>query len=178
MKLIFLYGPPAVGKLTVAQELAALTGYKVFHNHLTFDYAAALFEPFTPPFWALCNELRRMTIALAAKHGLEGLVFTYCYAYPDDDAYVARIRTIVESASGEVHFVQLLCDLEELTQRVIAPDRQEFGKLTSPQGLQETLSRYDLFTPIPNSDTLCIDNTQLGPRQAAEQIIDHFGLSE
>jgi tRNA uridine 5-carbamoylmethylation protein Kti12 len=35
VKLIFISGMPAVGKLTVAQELAKLTGYRPFHNHLT-----------------------------------------------------------------------------------------------------------------------------------------------
>lgn len=29
MKLLFLYGPPAVGKLTVANEISKLTGFKV-----------------------------------------------------------------------------------------------------------------------------------------------------
>ena len=37
MKLIFIYGLPATGKLTVAVELAAMTGYKLFHNHLVVD---------------------------------------------------------------------------------------------------------------------------------------------
>jgi tRNA uridine 5-carbamoylmethylation protein Kti12 len=29
MRLVFLYGPPAVGKLTVAKELSTLTGFVV-----------------------------------------------------------------------------------------------------------------------------------------------------
>lgn len=33
MNLVFLYGPPAVGKLTVATILAEKTGYTLFHNH-------------------------------------------------------------------------------------------------------------------------------------------------
>ena len=37
MRLIFIYGMPAPGKLTVAQELAKLIGYKLFHNHLVVD---------------------------------------------------------------------------------------------------------------------------------------------
>jgi replication-associated recombination protein RarA len=44
MNLIFLYGPPGVGKLTVAQELAGMTGYKLFHNHLTVDLVYAVFD--------------------------------------------------------------------------------------------------------------------------------------
>ena len=44
MKLVFLYGSPGVGKLTVAEALSRLTGYKVFHNHLTANIAHLLFE--------------------------------------------------------------------------------------------------------------------------------------
>lgn len=43
MLVAFLYGPPAVGKLTVATELGALTGLPVFHNHLAVDAARCLF---------------------------------------------------------------------------------------------------------------------------------------
>ena len=35
MKLIIIHGPPAAGKLTTANEIAAATGFKVFHNHLS-----------------------------------------------------------------------------------------------------------------------------------------------
>ena len=176
MKLIFLYGPPAVGKLTVAKALADITGYRIFHNHLTFDLAAALFQPFSRPFMLLCNELRLRTIELAATYGLGGMVFTFCYAHPYDDDFVDRIREVVASAGGEICFVQLACELDELKRRVVAPDRAQFGKLTSPDGLEETLSRYDLLTPIPDSDTLSIDNTHIGPLEVAERIVVHFGL--
>ncbi len=37
MQLVYLYGPPGVGKLTVARELVALTGFKLFHNHLAVN---------------------------------------------------------------------------------------------------------------------------------------------
>ena len=48
MKLILLYGPPAVGKLTIAKEIARLTGFKLFHAHLTSDLVEAIF-PRDPP---------------------------------------------------------------------------------------------------------------------------------
>ena len=43
MKLVILYGPPAVGKLSIAQALAARTGFRVLHNHLLMDLSHALF---------------------------------------------------------------------------------------------------------------------------------------
>jgi hypothetical protein len=176
MVLVFLYGPPAVGKLTVAKELAALTGYKVFHGHLTFDLAHALFEPFTPPFGALCTELRLKTIEMAAQYDLAGMVFTYCYAYPSDTPFVERVRDTVASAGGEICFVQLLCDVPELKRRVVAPDRRAFRKLDNAPGLEAALVRWDLYTPIPDSDTLSIDNTHLAPAQVAARIVKHFSL--
>ena len=37
MKLVFIYGGAASGKLTVARELVNLTGLALFHNHLIVD---------------------------------------------------------------------------------------------------------------------------------------------
>lgn len=37
MKLIFLHGTAASGKLTTARALEVLLGYPVFHNHLVVD---------------------------------------------------------------------------------------------------------------------------------------------
>lgn len=43
MKLIFIYGLPGVGKLTVAKELTKLTGYRLFHVHLLADMLESVF---------------------------------------------------------------------------------------------------------------------------------------
>ena len=43
MQLVFLHGPAAAGKLTVARALAARTGFALFHNHLVVDAVAAVF---------------------------------------------------------------------------------------------------------------------------------------
>jgi len=37
MRLVFIHGPAAAGKYTVAKELAALTGFELYHNHLVVD---------------------------------------------------------------------------------------------------------------------------------------------
>jgi len=44
MRLVFIYGPPAVGKFTVARELAKRTGYRNFHNRVSIDFATQIFD--------------------------------------------------------------------------------------------------------------------------------------
>jgi ATP-dependent 26S proteasome regulatory subunit len=39
-RLVFLYGPPAVGKLTVAKAIADRRPFTILHNHLTAAGAA------------------------------------------------------------------------------------------------------------------------------------------
>jgi len=56
MRLIFIYGPPATGKLTVAKELAKLTKYKIFHNHLTVDLIGSVLKFGTKTFLTLVQD--------------------------------------------------------------------------------------------------------------------------
>ncbi len=48
--LIFIFGPPAVGKMTVGQELAKITDYKLFYNHMTIDLITPFFRFGSYPF--------------------------------------------------------------------------------------------------------------------------------
>jgi hypothetical protein len=43
--LVFLHGPAASGKLTVARALEAAVGFPVFHNHLVVDLLTTVFPP-------------------------------------------------------------------------------------------------------------------------------------
>jgi cytidylate kinase len=44
VELLFIYGPAAAGKLTIAREVAKLTNFRLFHNHLTVDAVMAVFD--------------------------------------------------------------------------------------------------------------------------------------
>ena len=37
MKLVFIFGDGAVGKMTVGQELAKITELRLFHNHMSIE---------------------------------------------------------------------------------------------------------------------------------------------
>ena len=65
MRLVFIHGPAASGKLTVARELAARTGLSLFHNHLVVDALLAVF-PFGSPGFVLLRETMWMDVFRAA----------------------------------------------------------------------------------------------------------------
>ncbi len=175
MKLIFIYGAPAVGKLTVANEIAAQTDLKVFHNHLSIDAIEPIFPFGTKSFWKLIDLIRVETIAEAARVG-QNLIHTFCYAKGSDDKYVSEIIEAVELNGGEVCFVLLTCERDELERRVLAESRKQFGKANNLEILNEILDKYDLFSPVPERKSLQIDNTNLSPEVAAKKIIEHYRL--
>jgi cytidylate kinase len=69
MKLIFIYGPAAAGKLTIARELAALPGYAVFHNHLIVDAVASIFPFGSERFVRLREQFWLTLLREAAEAG-------------------------------------------------------------------------------------------------------------
>lgn len=177
MKLIFLYGAPAVGKLTVAHELAKLTGFRVFHNHLTIDRIEPVFDFGTPSFFKLINLIRLETVAEAARADID-LIYTFCYAKDSDDAHVAESTETVETNGGEICFVLLTCDRGELERRVLEESRKRYGKANNLEILDEILGKYDLSSPVPQRESLQIDNTNLAPLETARKIAEHFHLNQ
>ena len=48
MKLVFMIGNAAVGKMTVGQALAKITGLRLFHNHMTIEPVLEIFGQYQP----------------------------------------------------------------------------------------------------------------------------------
>lgn len=44
MKFVIIFGPQAVGKMTVGKELEKITDLKLFHNHMTIELVTHYFE--------------------------------------------------------------------------------------------------------------------------------------
>lgn len=176
MTLIFLYGPPAVGKYTVGKTLARLTGYRLFHNHLTADVVEEIIDRGTPAFGRAVRKIRLDLIAIAASSKTHGLIFTFVYLHPKDIREVHRYVTIVRRAGGHVHFVQLTASQEILHARVRRADRRRFGKITTRAMLRAMMSRHDLTTAIPGVTSLTIDTAKILPLQTAQKIQKFYHL--
>ena len=175
MKVLFLYGAPAVGKLTVANEIAKQTDFKVFHNHLSIDCIKPVFEFGSQPFHKLVEIIRSETLAEAARQNVN-VIFTFCYAKDLDDDYVKRTVEIVESNRGQVIFVLLTCESSELEKRICDDSRHKFSKVKTVKTLNELLEKYQLFSPVNDYQSLQIDNTNLNPSETATQIIKYYNL--
>lgn len=174
MKLLFIYGPPAAGKLTVAQHIADRTNFRLFHNHLTIELAKEVFED-RKVRSEVVLKLRLDIIAAAAKADIN-LIFTMVYAKSEDDDYVNQIVAAVENNGGEVCFVQLIPDAAEVEKRVVHSSRQSFSKIKDPTVLREIMADNDLYGAVPYANNLVINNTTVTASVVAKQIIDHFGL--
>jgi hypothetical protein len=172
VQLIFIYGDPGTGKLTVARELAKLTGLKLFHNHLTVDLAATLFEHGSEDYFEYVRSLRLEAFERAAKANIS-LIFTYWYS-SDAQASVEAYKQCVQLHGGEVLFVRLYCRPDVLEQRVVSASRQNW-KISSLQDLHAALEKYGLQASIPGTK-LEIDNSVLEPEIVALGILEKLEL--
>ena len=176
MKLVFIYGPPAVGKLTVATELAGLTGFKLFDNHVSIHFVRSIFEFGTRTFSRLTGKYRLEMLEEAAKEGID-TIFTFVYGRGEDDRFVKNVFKMIRSHGGQVCFVRLHCEPRELVRRVKASQRRRIGKVSSEKILADLFRRHTLDTEIPFRKSLSIDTTNRKPRNVAKAIARRYRLS-
>jgi len=175
MKLLFLHGAPAAGKLTVAKALLRIVPGRLMDNHVAIDLALTIFDFGAPGFWELVHDVRRSAMNAAAEHRVPLLVTTFCYAEPEDREQFGQIEAIVQRHGGKLLPVFLHCSREEALRRVGHPDRVARRKISSGEHLIRELDRYDL-TAVPRADCLKLD-TSINPADVtAQEIVEHFGL--
>jgi hypothetical protein len=184
--LVFIVGPPAVGKMTVGHELAQRTGLRLFHNHHTIDLALRFFPYGTPPFHRLVGEFRRRILEEVAASDLPGLIFTYVWAFDDtrDAAAVEEWASIFRRRDGRVVFVELEASQAErlrrnetefrLAEKPFKRDLEQSRRQLLELDAKYQLNSDDAFDRRP--DYFRVDNTALTPADVADMVIERFQL--
>lgn len=186
MKFVLIFGPQAVGKMTVGQELEKITELKLFHNHMTIELVNPFFEYGTKEGNRLVKLFRQEIFEAVAKSDLYGLIFTYVWAFnlQSDWDYVDNICDIFLSKGGSVYFVELEADIDERLERNKSPRRLEHKPTKrnideSEMDLKRTMEKYRLNSlegEIKAEHYLKINNTNMDAEEVAKIIKKKFRL--
>jgi hypothetical protein len=187
-KLVIIFWPHAVGKMTVGQELAKITWLNLFHNHMTIDLVVPLFGYWSesPIGTKLVNSFREQIMQEFAQSNMEGLIFT-CIRYFDDQNdrdYITSRCKIFEDQWWETYFVELEANIDTRIKRNITPNRLEHKP--SKRNIERSQNDLKKWTQnhrlnshdweITKKNYIKIDNTNLTPEQVATQIKINFKL--
>lgn len=183
MKLVFLIGDAAVGKMTVGQALMKQTDLRLFHNHMTIEPVIEIFGCFNGE---VTRQLREVIFREFAKSDNYGMIFTYLWAFDmqSDRDYIAHVAEIFREQGAEIYYVELVAPQHIRLQRNETPNRlaHKASKRDLEASRQRVLrddARYrceSLPGELPFENYLRIDNSELEPDAVATMIREHFGF--
>ena len=183
MKLVFLIGNGAVGKMTVGQELMKITDLRLFHNHMTIEPVIEVFGYYNG---TVVSQMREIIFKEFAKSDNYGMIFTYMWAFDQQSDWdsVERVTNIFKEQGAEVYYVELVAPQEVRLKRNETENRLK--NKASKRNLESSrnniimhdekyrLESYDGEVPFENY--IKIDNTNLEPAEVAQMIKERFFL--
>ena len=187
--LVIILGPHAVGKMTVGQQLAKITGLRLLHNHMSIELTRKLFRHSEPEWQDLNLSIRQKVFELFAAGDFPGLIFTYMCAFdqPGELEYLQNIIELFRSHGAHCHVVELFADFGIRLQRNQTENRllhkeSKRDIAWSEAEMRETSAKYRLNSyegeRLPFESYLKIDNTNRSPTDVARQIKEYFCLED
>jgi hypothetical protein len=170
MQLVFLYGVPASGKLTIGRLVAERTDIPLFHNHLVVDAVAAVFPFGSDEFVRLRESFWLQTIAAAAQLK-KSLIFTFAPEPTVAPDFPAHVSELVKQAGGNIIYVALELTEQEQDARLGSSDRAAFGKLRSLDLLSDLRPGIAACMAAMPEPALRIDTGSTSPAEAADKIV-------
>ncbi|HHX52720.1 MAG TPA: AAA family ATPase [Erysipelothrix sp.] len=179
MKLVLIFGSGAVGKMTVGQELAKQTNYRLFHNHVMIEPVIETLGYYDA---TLVTELRMTLFKYVVKTNLEGLIFTCIWAF-DEPSDWTTIQKVVE-LFDETYYIELIADQETRLKRNESSNRIKHKPSKRDINFSKQLilredSKYRLVShegELTFKNYLRIDNTDKEPEVVASLIKERFRL--
>ena len=190
MRLLFIFGAHAAGKMTVGQTLSRITPMKLFHNHMTIEPVIELFGAYNG---AVTERLRQVIFEEFAKTDNYGLIFTFIWAFdvPYDTEYVRALTKLYEDAGAQVNYVELIApqDVRLVRNRTENRLKEKASKRDVALSEMRMLDAENKYRCVSEPGEVCeklgcaperylrIDNTELSPETVAELIANHFGYN-
>ena len=185
MKLLILIGNSAVGKMSVGQELAKITAFRLFHNHMMIEPVLEIFGSFRGD---VIQKLRKVIFEEFAKSDLYGMIFTFMWAFdmPSDWEYLESVKAIFGLPEEDVYYVELIAPQSIRLQRNATENRLKHkASKRDVDASNARLIRDDenyrcesLPGEIPFPNYIRIDNSHLFPAETAKLIKERFGFSD
>lgn len=185
MKLIIIFGPHAVGKMTVGQSLSKLINIPLFHNHESIELALSLLGE-ENKWKELSNEIREVVFKHVSQAKGRGIIFTFMWAIDskDDKDYISMLDHLFTNQGGTVYYVELTADKDVRIER-----NQTENRLREKPSKKDIKSSLDRFIKIEEkyrlntyenefslNNYMKIDNTNLSPDEVAHMIKEYFKL--
>jgi GNAT superfamily N-acetyltransferase len=166
-RVVFISGPPASGKLTIAKELAKLTSHALFHNHLTVDLLTSVYPFGSEAFVRHRETIWHSVMADAVRTGGD-ILFTFAPERTVSQDFPQRLTQNIRAAGGTIVFVSVWCDPAERKRRI--SDRSRVGAKLSDPELYAKLEAEGAFDYPPIPSDLSVDSTKIHPLENARII--------
>lgn len=182
MKVVLIFGPQAVGKMTIGEKVGHELGIPLFHNHVTLD-AIWPFIGWNEDTFRLSHDLRLGIFEHIAKNDSHpGIIFTFVWAFDleSDWQSIEEVKHIFEQSGRELYFVELAAALETRIERNKSAYRLEkkpskrdidysYNELVT-SAKKHRLNSYD--GEIKEKNYLKLDVTDIAADDASQQIVE------
>lgn len=183
MKLVFIIGDAAVGKMTVGQELMKITDLRLFHNHMTIEPVIEIFGNYDSK---TILELRDVIFRNFAASNNYGMIFTFMMNFdqPSEWEYLEHVKGIFEPYGTQFYYVELIAPQDIRLKRNVSENRLK----NKPSKRDIEISNRRLINDdkdqrcasyegeITFANYLRIDNSDKSPEEVAELIKETFDL--
>jgi len=184
VNLLFLIGDQAVGKMTVGQELAKITGLRLFHNHMTIEPVYALFGD-KNRHWKTIRRLRQVFFEDFAESGMYGMIYTkrVNFASERSVADMTSIADIFTKQGAQIYCAELFAPLDIRLARNTTENRyahkpsKRLDYQESVDSMMDEAVRCESRPgEMPFENHIKIDNTDLPSDAVARMIKERFGF--
>jgi hypothetical protein len=184
--VFLLIGFSGTGKLTVAKALTARLlergqPVRLIDNHYINNPILGLLDqdgvrPLPVGTWDRVAEVREAVVRTIETLSPPDWSFIFTNDLidgPKERAWVHRLVAVADTRRSRLVAVRLLCDVDELSRRVVSPERRALMKWGDAEEIRRRAATEQVLDPdLPS--TLTLDITSMPPLEAADRILGHL----